>query len=303
MPVESVVDAILGEYLRDATVKTIEIDKASLKSLLVLASVIEARDPFTAGHIWRTSRYAALLAEKAGLSRGDVFLAQLGGLVHDLGKIGIPDALLHKRGRLTPEEYEQIKEHPHIGHSIIANHPLAPLVKEPITLHHIRFDGEGYPAAYANREPSVIPLVVAVADSFDAITSCRPYRGLVDMEKAIEIMQLEKGKQFHPGFAEAFFDLARAGALDHIIGHVSETGLVLECRDCGPILSAPHGAKDGEKIDCPSCRGEFVLHVSGGSFELEWSGVRKDAYLPKPDLPLVEQVVREAPKKIDIPTE
>lgn len=280
--------------------KTIEIDRPLLKSLLVIASVIEARDPFTGGHIWRTSRYAGLLAEKAGLSGGDVFLAQLGGLVHDLGKIGLPDVLLHKRGRLTPEEYEQVKTHPEIGYRIIVNHPLAPLVEKAITQHHVRYDGTGYPAVFAEKEPAVIPLIVGIADAFDAITSVRPYRSNRVVEEAIRILEDEKGKQFHPGFTDVFVGLARAGKLEHVVGHCSENGLMLECGNCGPILTAPRSARDGDTVDCPSCRGEFTLHVHNSSFELEWTGVRTDPYMASPDMDLVDEMVRDAPKKVDL---
>lgn len=283
--------------------KTIEVDKALLKSLLVMASVVEARDPFTAGHVWRTSRYCRILAEEAGLSNGDIFLAELGGLVHDLGKIGIPDAVLNKKGRLTPQEYEQIKTHPEVGRRVIANHPLAPLVESAIAFHHVRYDRKGYPPITDEVDISSIPHIVSIADAFDAITSSRPYRGRAGVDRAIEALEEERGKQFHPSFAVAFLKLVRGGALDHYIGHSSENGLMLLCPDCGPILTPPAGASDGDTVDCPSCRGEFSLHINSGAFDLEWTGTRPDPYLPQPDLDVVDQVLQQAPRNIKIPGE
>jgi HD-GYP domain-containing protein (c-di-GMP phosphodiesterase class II) len=116
-----------------------------LASLLTMAWFVEARDPYTGGQLWRMSRYARLLAEHARFSEAEAARVGLGGFLHDLGKIGIPDAILRKTDRLTDLEYEVIKTHPSMGTRMLAGHPLAVLVKDAIGLHHERPDSTGYP--------------------------------------------------------------------------------------------------------------------------------------------------------------
>lgn len=114
-------------------------------SLLVMAWMVEARDPYTGGHLWRVSRYAELLAEALGWQPADIARVAIGGFLHDLGKIGIPDAILTKRERLTDDEYDVIRTHPDIGARLLAGHPLAALVNDAVLFHHERPDGNGYP--------------------------------------------------------------------------------------------------------------------------------------------------------------
>jgi hypothetical protein len=279
----------------------IAVDLPLLKSLLVLASVIEARDRFTGGHVWRTSRYARVLAERLGMTAGDVFLAQLGGLVHDLGKVGIPDGILNKREPINEAERAVLRLHPEIGEEIVANHPLAPLVVTPVAEHHLRVDGAGYPARLAEREPAAIARVVAIADVFDAVTAFRPYRGGSRLDAGLAELAAARGTQVDAAYADAFIALGRTGALDHVLGHAGDGRLLLSCHECGPIVAPPPGARDGAVIVCPSCTGEFTLHVAGDSFDLEWRGSRAAAYRPAADMAAVEEVVRAAPPVVDVP--
>lgn len=280
--------------------QSFEIDRPLLRSLLVLATVIEARDPFTGGHVWRTSRYARLIAEAAGLDGGDVFLAQLGGLVHDLGKIGIPDSILSKEGRVTVEEYRVITLHPEIGRSVVANHPLAPLVERPVWQHHLRMDGTGYPNGPDGVEPWIVSRVVSVADAFDAMTSFRPYRGANPVERAVAVLQEERGRQFDASLADAMLSVVRRGAHLHVLGHAGDGRLMVECPDCGPIVAPPAKAADGDLIECPSCTGEFVLHIAGDTFELEWMGTRTGVPCARPDPDAVEDALRFAPPRVAV---
>ena len=277
---------------------TIEIDPPLLRSLLVLATVIEARDPFTGGPVWRPSRYARLLAEAAGLEKDDVFMAQLGGLVHDLGKIGMPDSILLKRSRITPEEFRTIVLHPEVGHDIVVNHPLALLVDRPISQHHLRMDGLGYPARWRDQEPWIVSRIVTVADAFDAMTSARPYRREMLRERALAVLEDGKGGQFDARLVDVFAALERKGALDHVIGHSAEERLMLACPECGPIVAPPREAADGGAAQCPSCLRDFVLHFARGSFELEWTGLRSSARTPLPDHEAVDDALRRAPRRV-----
>jgi HD domain len=281
----------------------VTIDPPLLRSLLVLASVIEARDPFTGGHVWRTSRYARTLAQRLGMERGDVFLAQLGGLVHDLGKIGVPDALLAKRGPFTAAEMGVMRLHPEIGEALVVNHPLAALVQPAVLEHHLRPDGTGYPVRLAARGPSDVARVVAIADAFDAVTSFRPYREGDRVERAVEVLEAGRGTQFDAAFADAFVALARSGSLDHVLGHASEGMLMLTCPECGPIIAPPRAAREGDEIDCPACTGRLVLHFAGESFEVEWKGIKSGARVARPDADAVDDVLRDAPPAVDAPGE
>ncbi|MBI2787577.1 MAG: HD domain-containing protein [Elusimicrobia bacterium] len=280
--------------------KTIEIDPPLLRSLLVLATVIEARDPFTGGHVWRTSRYARLLATAAGLEKDDVFMAQLGGLVHDLGKVGIPDAILLKQARITPAEFRVIALHPEIGHDIVVNHPLALLVDRQISQHHLRMDRQGYPARWRDQTPWFVSRIVSVADAFDAMTSTRPYRRELLRARALAVLEEERGRQFDAGLVDLFIALARDGRLDHVIGHAADDRLMLSCPECGPIIAPPAKAADGDKAGCPSCLREFVLHFARGAPELEWTGRGASAPAASPDLEAVEDALRDAPRRVGI---
>jgi HD-GYP domain-containing protein (c-di-GMP phosphodiesterase class II) len=114
----------------------IDIDKSLLKSLLIMGSVVEARDAYTGGHLWRVAQYARLLSQKIGLSQNDTILAGIGGFLHDVGKVGVPDDILRKPGPLDDQEYEIIKTHPRIGFDLIHEHPLSVLTQDVVKHHH-----------------------------------------------------------------------------------------------------------------------------------------------------------------------
>ncbi len=255
----------------------IEIDRHLLLSLLVLAKVIEAHDRHSGGHVWRTSRYAGALARAAGFEAGDVFLAELGALVHDVGKVGVSDSILLKQGKITEAEFEVIRRHPEIGHAIIANHPLAPLVDRPVTEHHLRADGNGYPDRLKGTRPWIISRLVSIADAFDAMTSYHPYRRDDAVDYALLTLREERGGQFDADLADTFVDLVRQGAVDHVLDHAAEGFLNLDCPECGPMISQPAGAGEDELVVCPSFEDEFVLAFEPGAFDWEWSG---EAVLP-----------------------
>ncbi len=157
--------------------------KPLIKSLLVLAEIVEARDPYTGGHLWRVSQFGKLLAIKMGLSETKAVLVSLGGYLHDLGKVGIPDEVLLKVGSLSESEYSLIKTHPLIGKKLIDEHPLSEMVSRVILEHHERVDGEGYPQGLYGEDISPAAKIVALVDMLDALTSVRPYRREMPLEK------------------------------------------------------------------------------------------------------------------------
>lgn len=178
-----------------------------LKTVMVLAQAVELRDDYTGNHTQRVTRYATLLAQRLELPDDQIELIQLGGPLHDIGKIGIDDAILRKPGRLTPEEYEIMKTHTLKGAEILSSipemEPIIPIVRS----HHERWDGGGYPDGLVGPAIPLLARIVAVADAFDAMTSHRPYhenqRG---KPPAWAFAELERqlGKQFDPVVGAAF---------------------------------------------------------------------------------------------------
>jgi putative nucleotidyltransferase with HDIG domain len=176
----------------------------------VIAGTLDARDPYTAGHSKRVADYAVKIAERAEWSRSKIDLLKKSALLHDIGKIGIRDEVLLKDGRLTEEQFAQIKLHPVIGASILEGVdlteellPILPGVK----YHHERYDGKGYPDGLAEGEIPEFGRLIAVADAFDAMTSDRPYRNGMSTLQALSILQDGKGTQWDPVFVDFFIEI------------------------------------------------------------------------------------------------
>ncbi len=168
------------------------------------SQALEAKDVYTRGHSERVTVYACVLAYWLDLPETTIQNIYQAGLVHDIGKIGIPDAVLNKPGRLTDDEYELIKMHPVIGANILAPIEFLDEIRKIVLHHHERWDGRGYPAGLAGENIPLGARVVAVADAFDAMTSNRPYRKALPVEVALAEIERGKGTQFDPDMAEVF---------------------------------------------------------------------------------------------------
>lgn len=275
--------------------RSIQVDRDLLESLLSMATVIEARDAYTGGHTWRVSRYGEELAKRAGLDADGIFVVRVGGLVHDLGKVGIPDQILNKQGPLTPEEYANMKLHPDLGRQILARHPLAPIVLPSVTEHHERLDGKGYPSGPST---SIYGKITAIADSFDAMTSTRSYRKGMEPQKALGILKENAASQFDAGLVAQFVELSEKGGLDHILGHANDRQLMLTCPTCGPILAPSEEAKSGDKLHCPSCKGSFGLDRQGDSFQIHFEKMLDTRPTLVPDKCAVKSVLSCAKSKV-----
>jgi len=273
-----------------------EASRQLLASLLNMAWFVEARDPYTGGHLWRVSRYSRVVAEQAGLGSKAAASIGLGGFLHDLGKIAVPDSILRKAGKLTDEEYDVIKTHPSVGSRMLAGHPLGHMVEDAVLLHHERPDGLGYPFGRSADLPNMA-LVVGVCDAFDAMTSHRPYRAGMPIEKAIAIIQGEAGKQFDPRFCSSLSALAKDGALVHVAGH-SDVGIPLQsCPNCGPTLALTRNSQAGKLIYCRNCTGQFKLASdAGGKLFAEPTGEmgKPNDLMPELDHDLIKHTIREA---------
>lgn len=184
-----------------------QLEQAYLDMIQTLRYTVEAKDSYTRGHSDRVSEYSVLIGEKLGLSEEQIKTLRIGGLFHDIGKIGIPDSILLKPAKLTDDEYSQIKNHPSIGAHILGN---ATIFKEIIPIvkhHHEKYDGNGYPSRLKGEEIPYMARIAAVADTFDAMTSRRSYRGPIDIEHVKEEIKRCEGTQFDPQIAEAFLDI------------------------------------------------------------------------------------------------
>lgn len=174
-----------------------------------LAAALDARDTYTAGHSFRVANFSVCIGQAAGLSAQELNLLKKSALLHDIGKIGVPDGVLLKDGKLSDEEFALIKYHPVLGEKILlrieppdAMAPLLPGVRS----HHERFDGKGYPDGLAGVSIPLFGRIIAVADAFDAMTSDRPYRKGMPVEKALKILHDGKGTQWDPEFAQLFIE-------------------------------------------------------------------------------------------------
>jgi putative nucleotidyltransferase with HDIG domain len=178
-----------------------------LDTITILAQAVEMRDEYTGGHTLRVSTYAVLLAQELNMSPQEVELIRIGTPLHDIGKIGIDDAILRKPERLTPEEFEIMKTHTVKGAEILATvpdlRPIIPIVRS----HHERWDGKGYPDGLGGEAISPLARVVALADAFDAMTSNRSYRKGMPPAVAFAEIERQSGQQFDPTFAAAFLSM------------------------------------------------------------------------------------------------
>ncbi len=176
-----------------------------------LASALDARDPYTAGHSARVSHYATVVARAMHLDAAELHTIEMGGLLHDIGKIGISDSVLQKPGKLTSEEFALIQEHPTIGRRILEGvngfQPYLPIVQ----LHPENWDGRGYPKGQSGSETPLAARIVHVVDAYDAMTSDRSYRGGMGHAEAIRRLEQAAGTQFDPQIVALFTALANAG--------------------------------------------------------------------------------------------
>lgn len=196
--------AWLADEVRKATAKIREQEQ---ETIICLAKAAEYRDPETGAHIQRMSHYSSHIAKVMGLSvQQQDFLLEAAPM-HDIGKVGIADAILLKPGKLTPAEFELMKQHAVIGFELLnkSNSPLLKIAAEIAHTHHEKFDGTGYPRGLAGEDIPIFGRIVAVADVFDALTSERPYKRAWSVEDATQLLKNASGKHFDPVCIDAFF--------------------------------------------------------------------------------------------------
>jgi len=184
-----------------------QLEKAYLESIQTLRYTVEAKDTYTRGHSDRVSEFAVLIGQKMGLSEAELKTLKIGGLFHDIGKIGIPDSILLKETRLSDDEYSEIKHHPSIGAHILSNATIFADIIPIVKYHHERYDGRGYPENLVGENIPLLARITSVADAFDAMSSRRTYRNNLEMEVIKEEIRKNRGTQFDPKAADIFLDI------------------------------------------------------------------------------------------------
>ncbi len=224
--------------------RTAELVRSRQEAIHCLARAGEYRDDDTGHHVTRVGRYSALIAAELGFPEQAVELIEQAAQLHDVGKIGIPDSILHKPGKLDPQEFDLVQEHCGIGRRIInplsheesirlkshtsvgmqivgaTNSPVLRLAAVIAASHHEKWDGSGYPKGLAGNAIPIEGRIVAVADVFDALSSVRPYKDAFPLEKCLSILREGKGKHFDPRVLDAF--LARIDQIVNIRDHYAE---------------------------------------------------------------------------------
>lgn len=190
-----------------------ELKDLSIGTITALVTAVEARDPYTKGHSERVARYAVALAKELGLPPQETEDLRVAGLLHDIGKVGVSDLILNKPGGLTAAEYEEVKRHPRVGASIVEGikplHRIVPLIYH----HHERYDGGGYPDGLGGDDIPLGARILAVADTYEAMTSSRAYRSSMDAEDSLDLLRGGAGGQLEPGLVDALHRLWVSGRL------------------------------------------------------------------------------------------
>lgn len=184
--------------------------------IAAMSRAVDARDPYTRGHSERVAAYARIIASELGLAVAECERIHVAGLLHDIGKIGVPDAILKKQGKLTDAEFKVIQQHPEQGYQILHELEELAYTLPGVLHHHERMDGAGYPHGLRGNEIPLMARILAVADSYDAMTSSRTYRAAMPSSDAEEILQRHAGSQWDDGVVAAFF--RRADQIRRLVG-------------------------------------------------------------------------------------
>jgi putative nucleotidyltransferase with HDIG domain len=203
----------LEKYVEDIKKKAEENHTLFLSSIQMLAGAVDEKDPYTRGHSDRVTRYSVLIAKEMGLADEDIEKIRISALLHDVGKIGIEDRILKKPGALTPEEFEIMKTHTTKGAAILRPVEMLRDMLPGIELHHESLDGRGYPHGLKGDQLPLMPRVIMVADTFDAMTTNRPYQAAMDPEYVIRIINSLAATKFDPHVVEAMTKVFESGKL------------------------------------------------------------------------------------------
>ncbi len=179
-----------------------DLNEFLMSTVKALVSAIEAKDSYTSGHSARVNLISMLIGREMGLAGSELEALRWGSILHDIGKIGMPESILKKPGKLSPEEYEIVKQHPRRGFEVLSHIHQLQEANQGVLLHHERYDGKGYPLGLPGPSIPRIARIIAVADTYDALTSDRPYRPACTIDQAYETIRRESGRQLDPETVE-----------------------------------------------------------------------------------------------------
>jgi putative two-component system response regulator len=213
---EELLSAVRGRLKRSRQLRAAQLQQASLHTVTMLANAIEVRNEYTKVHVERVTAYSLAMAKRLNFSVTQLENLRYGAVLHDIGKILIREKTLIKPDTLTHDEWMEIRQHPETGAEMIKNIPYLSPAIPIIRYHHERWDGKGYPDGLKGEEIPLEARIVAVADSFDAMTTHRPYQKAVSLEKAYQIIQKGSGIQYDPGMVECFNRTWESGIIEKI---------------------------------------------------------------------------------------
>jgi HD-GYP domain-containing protein (c-di-GMP phosphodiesterase class II) len=245
-----------------------QLARAYMDTIQGLANAIEARDHYTVGHAYRVTRIALAMADRLGWSPKQQQYTEMGGILHDIGKIGIEDAILRKKGPLTAEEFQKMRLHPEYGARILNDIEFLKPALPYVLFHQERWDGKGYPFQLKGEDIAVEGRLLAVGDAFDAMTSQRPYRGSFSLDEALEELRQNRGKQFDPEMVDVFFEIWNEGGITPILQDTAKKILSISCPFCSTKIPLGRDPRERMMLECPLCtrKCETVL------IEGEWRG-------------------------------
>jgi response regulator RpfG family c-di-GMP phosphodiesterase len=201
---EKLLDVVVKERTRELQVAYESLKAASRQALLGLAEAIEAKDPYTKGHCGRTAVFAMALGREARLSESDLEVLEFGAFLHDIGKIGVKDAVLLKPAALDDDEWKHMKLHPVVGYQIAVQLDMLKPMIACIRSHHERWDGTGYPDQLKGENIPLVARIVCIADAYDAMATDRPYKRAIPFDECKKILTRQAGPQFDPGLVDLF---------------------------------------------------------------------------------------------------
>ncbi len=246
-----------------------KLERAYHDTIVALSNSVEARDHYTVGHTWRVTNFALQIARAMGWTEDQLKTCEIGGVLHDVGKIAIEDSILCNPGRLTDEEFAKMKVHPEKGARMMQDIPFLKPVIPYCLYHHERFDGKGYPFQISGEKIPIEGRLIAVADTFDAMTSNRPYRKGLDPELAIAELEKGRGTQFDPECVDALVRCYREGKISSIMQDYMKDERSVACPFCSTHIKIAEGTAVNTIFLCDVCKRRVRLSEQNEALFLE----------------------------------
>ncbi len=259
-----------AQSMEEIKQKKEEIKRAYVDTTTTLMNTIEARDHYTAGHTWRVTQFSVAIAKELGWPHEEIEELRMGALLHDIGKISIEDSILRKPDKLTDDEFEKMKFHPKKGEQILKDIHVLKSVLKDILSHHERWDGKGYANGLDGEKIPIGGRIIAVADTFDALTSDRPYRKGMQPEKAIRIIKEVTGTQLDPKIADTFLRVWEKGKIKNIMQKYNiRSSSSTICSFCSTWIDVPKESKVNETFQCAVCQKKLQIVEKGKKIVVE----------------------------------